>query len=248
LEFTYHDFLASFGIGGAHPGGLALTKKILEQENIHKESEILDVGCGTGQTATYLAKTFGCKITAVDRHPLMLEKAKQRCIKEKLNINLVKGDVLDLPFLDASFDFVISESVTFFTLISKALREYTRVLRPNGILINLEMTAEKEITEKDFKEFKVFYGIDHVPTEYQWCKLIEEAGLSSVQILEKSTIGSNLSNNYPTNDEAPDFNPSKEIDPKLLDIWNRHDTFSRTYSNVIGYRVYRSIKGNSSGV
>ena len=77
-EWTYHDLLAAFGIGGAHPGGFALTCEVLEREAIGKTSVVLDAGCGTGQTAAYLVKRFGCDVTAVDRHPLMLQKAANR--------------------------------------------------------------------------------------------------------------------------------------------------------------------------
>jgi hypothetical protein len=41
MEFTYLDFLALFGIGGAHPGGLQLTKEILSQgKNDHPRCRV----------------------------------------------------------------------------------------------------------------------------------------------------------------------------------------------------------------
>ena len=43
MEFTYLDCLALFGIGGAHPGGLLLTKEILSREKINEKTIILDV-------------------------------------------------------------------------------------------------------------------------------------------------------------------------------------------------------------
>lgn len=97
-KFTYHDLLAYFGIGGAHPGGLALTKDMLSQEKIKARSKILDVGCGTGQTSAYIAKNYGCDVTALDCHPLMIEKAQQRFIKENLTINLCRGKYYEPPF------------------------------------------------------------------------------------------------------------------------------------------------------
>ncbi|MGZ4106989.1 MAG: methyltransferase domain-containing protein, partial [Tumebacillaceae bacterium] len=92
-ELTYHDFLANFGIGGAHPGGMTMTRDILQREGIAKGTRVLDVGCGTGQTSAYLVRQFGCQVTAIDRHPLMLEKARRRFQRERLNVTLVQGDV-----------------------------------------------------------------------------------------------------------------------------------------------------------
>ncbi|MER2000935.1 MAG: hypothetical protein ABS882_14300, partial [Lysinibacillus sp.] len=43
-NYTYLDLLSTFGIGGAHPGGLNLTKKIFDSENITSTSNVLDVG------------------------------------------------------------------------------------------------------------------------------------------------------------------------------------------------------------
>lgn len=73
----YLNFLSQFGVGGAHPGGLSLTMDVLRKEQINESSYVLDVGCGTGQTAAYLASRFGAKVTGIDIHPLMVEKAKK---------------------------------------------------------------------------------------------------------------------------------------------------------------------------
>ena len=80
----YLDFLSKFGIGGAHPGGLNLTKKLFKEEDINSTSEILDVGCGTGQTAAYLAYRYGAKVTGIDVNPIMVVKAKRRIKKQNL--------------------------------------------------------------------------------------------------------------------------------------------------------------------
>ncbi|MDQ0228903.1 hypothetical protein [Metabacillus malikii] len=42
---NYLQLLATLGIGGAHPGGLLLTKKIFEQEQFPLNYTILDAGC-----------------------------------------------------------------------------------------------------------------------------------------------------------------------------------------------------------
>ena len=115
MNYTYLDCLASFGVGGAHPGGLKLTKRILSREYIDQETSILDVGCGTGQTSAYIGEKYQCSVTSLDSNNTMLMKAKQRFLSLKLPINSVYGSAENLPFPEGLFDFVLSESVTSFT-------------------------------------------------------------------------------------------------------------------------------------
>ncbi|MET0960003.1 MAG: class I SAM-dependent methyltransferase, partial [Psychrobacillus psychrotolerans] len=144
MSNAYIDILAYFGIGGAHPGGFNLTQSILEAENIPPKQSVLDIGCGTGQTAAFLAERFNCHVTAVDNHPLMVEKARQRFKNSESSVHVVEGDVQSMDyFVDDSFDFVIAESVIVFTDISKTLSELSRVLKSDGTLMMIEMVAEQ---------------------------------------------------------------------------------------------------------
>ena len=83
MSNAYIDILAYFGIGGAHPGGFNLTQSILDAENIPPTQSVLDIGCGTGQTAAFLAERFNCQVTAIDKHPVMVQKARIRFVNSK---------------------------------------------------------------------------------------------------------------------------------------------------------------------
>ena len=99
MELNYLNCLALFGIGGAHPGGLQLTKEILSREKINEKTIILDVGCGTGQTSAYMAEKYKCKIIGLDNNEMMLEKAKKRFYRiSNLPIETRLGSVESLPF------------------------------------------------------------------------------------------------------------------------------------------------------
>ncbi|MGV2549691.1 SAM-dependent methyltransferase, partial [Bacillus licheniformis] len=50
----YLEMLSLFGVAGAHPGGLAFSKAVLQKAAPSPDQPILDAGCGTGQTAAYL--------------------------------------------------------------------------------------------------------------------------------------------------------------------------------------------------
>lgn len=241
-ELTYHDLLANFGIGGAHPGGLPMTREILRQVGIKKSTRVLDVGCGTGQTAAYLARTFGCPVTAIDRHPLMLEKARRRFEREQVSVKLVQGDVHKLPFADRSFDLVLAESVTIFTDLNRSLNEYARVLKPGGLLLDLEMTAERPLSAQELEELSGVYGTKQVPTETEWRGRLNRAGFDPVDVLKGGTVASAIPGPESSGQELPEFDPQEAIDPRLYDIWNAHQAITEKFSRRLGYRVYRAVR------
>ena len=71
-------------------------------------------------------------MTAIDKHPIMVEKAKKRLKNNNPPIKLIEGDAESLGFADDSFDLIIAESVIVFTNISKTLHELARVLKDIG--------------------------------------------------------------------------------------------------------------------
>jgi len=186
---TYLDLLAQHGVNFAHPGGLLLTKKLLQRENISRETVLLDVGCGTGLTSAYIGTHYPCSIVAIDINPRMLEKAEQNFKKYHLNIPLIRADAMELPFRKRSFDIALAESVTIFTKTQRTLREYYRVLKPGGILLDIEVTAMEPLSKDEAEEFQSVLGIAYLPTKDDWCKMFREAGFSDVQVLSQHKFG-----------------------------------------------------------
>ena len=111
---AYLDFLSTLAIEGAHPGGIKLTKELFKKEDINSTSQVLDVGCGTGQTAAYLAYKYEANVTGIDINPTMVARAKRRMEKNSLPVEIIQGSVEKIPLPDNHFDFIISESVLSF--------------------------------------------------------------------------------------------------------------------------------------
>jgi SAM-dependent methyltransferase len=96
-----------------------------------RAKEIVDVGCGTGAILKQLGNPE--KNVGIDLAP----EAISFCRERGLN-NVQQGDILALPFPDASFDAVICSSVLYHQWVSDvegAVREMHRVLRPGGALL-----------------------------------------------------------------------------------------------------------------
>ncbi|MFS0820585.1 class I SAM-dependent methyltransferase [Bacillus sp. 1P02SD] len=235
MNYTYLDSLATYGVGGAHPGGLQLTKQLLERETINRKSAILDVGCGTGQTAAFIFMQYKCNITAVDINKVMVNKAKQRFQSLSLPINVVKGRTEKLPFENGIFDFILSESVTAFTNIPTSLTEYKRVLKPNGVLLAIEMTVEPHsFTEKEKKFICDFYGVSDLLTEADWRHYFQKSGFRNVTVEKHS-------HHFVPEDimYANDFMLSKQINEKHHEIIAQHQEIVSKYKDKLNFRVYR---------
>lgn len=233
---SYFDFLAKFGVGGAHPGGLQLTKKILEKENITSTSWILDAGCGTGQTAAYLYNEYKADIYGLEINPIMIKKAKHRFTEQQLPIHLVQGSIEDIPFEDNTFDFILSESVLAFVDKEKALSEFYRVLKKGGRFISNEMTINYPLSVEAENEIKEFYHLDSLLLEEEWSKLLRTVGFKDLTIEALGQMVPQM------NAIPPEFHFSKDVGLDLFEVLNDHATIIVKYQDSLSYRILTGTK------
>ncbi|MCG9126468.1 class I SAM-dependent methyltransferase [Candidatus Poribacteria bacterium] len=100
---------------------------------------VLELGTGTGGTATLLAKR-GASVTGIDLLPFRIDEAKIRAKQHNVDesIEFALMDAMHLAFPENTFDFIISKSVLVFTDHSLAAKECYRVLKPGGKAIFME--------------------------------------------------------------------------------------------------------------
>jgi len=237
MNYSYLDCLAALGVGGAHPGGLKLTKEILAEETLDETTRILDAGCGTGQTSAYIAKEYGCDVTALDNNEIMAEKANERFSAEKLKIKAVEGTVENLPFIDASFDIVLSESVMLFTDVAKSIPEFKRVLKPNGKLLVIESAIEKKVSEEELEPLKEFYEGTIFRSEEEWKQVFSQAGFRNIQIKKPE-----VQFDPEDVDSVPDYSLTEPMDPVYFDIMKEHEELLKSYEDIMGLIVFKCLK------
>ncbi|MCL6453840.1 MAG: demethylmenaquinone methyltransferase [Alicyclobacillus sp.] len=119
----------------------------MRQMRLQAGDTALDVACGTGDWTLSLAQTVGAdgRVTGIDFCAPMLEVAKRKLGDRGLlrggRVRLLEGDAMNLPFADATFDAAtIGFALRNVPDIRTVLKEMTRVVRPGGQVVSLELS------------------------------------------------------------------------------------------------------------
>jgi SAM-dependent methyltransferase len=178
---TYLELHAYSG-ATKHMGGLSTTKELVELCGITESSYVLEVGCGTGATARYLAQKVGCRVLGVDIRPSMIDQARERAarggVEERVEFRV--ADATALPFDGGTFDVVLVESVTTFIQDkAAAIREYARILKPGGCVgLNEELWHQKPVPPEIVEYVAFTWDVRaEIPTLQGWEELLKASGL-----------------------------------------------------------------------
>ncbi len=123
----------------------AALKLIVEASGAGPDDTVLDVACGPGLVVAAFARVVR-HATGIDITPAMLDRARAHAAQQGLtNVTWHLGDVLPLPWPDASFSIVTSRFAFHHFLEPQAvLREMTRVARPGGRVVVVDSTPRRE--------------------------------------------------------------------------------------------------------
>lgn len=118
-----------------HTRGLPATAELAKLADITADACVLDVGCGIGGPARYLAETYGCRVTGVDLSEPFVDAA--RYLTERTGqtgqVSFQTASALDLPFDDGHFDVALLQHVSMNIVDRPQLyREIRRVLKSGG--------------------------------------------------------------------------------------------------------------------
>ena len=118
---------------------LPIFEYILPKMGELEGKRVLELGTGTGGTATLLAKR-GSSVVGIDLLPFRLTEAKARAAAYNVaeSVEFALMDAMHLAFPDNTFDFIISKSVLVFTSHTQTAQECYRVLKPGGKAIFIE--------------------------------------------------------------------------------------------------------------
>ena len=118
-----------------HIGGRLATNNLLDQLGFSAKDHIIDVGCGLGGAARYVANKLNNSVTGIDLTQEYIDVGKALCAWVRLDkkINLHQGSALSMPFEDEVFDGAIMLHVGMnIENKVKLFKEIYRVLRPGA--------------------------------------------------------------------------------------------------------------------
>jgi demethylmenaquinone methyltransferase/2-methoxy-6-polyprenyl-1,4-benzoquinol methylase len=122
-------------------------RRLTARAAVRPGDRVLDACCGTGDLAV-AAREAGGRVTGLDFSERMLERAGRK----DTSVEWVRGDLLALPFEEASFDAAtVGFGVRNVEDLDAGLRELARVVRPGGRLGCLEITRPRGLLRPFFR-------------------------------------------------------------------------------------------------
>lgn len=131
-----YDSAMKLAIGGAFEGMGKLEYELLKYVGLKPTDAVVDVGCGSGRLAQFLAKSHQGTYLGVDVIAELVEYAEKLCNRPDWRFQV--NDGYSIPAADNSADFVC-----FFSVFTHLLHEETfaylqdakRILKPQGTLV-----------------------------------------------------------------------------------------------------------------
>ena len=115
-------------------------RRLTVRKVVSPGDRVLDACCGTGDLAVAARKAAAGEVVGLDFSERMLERARRK----DAAVEWVRGDLLELPFEDGSFDAAtVGFGVRNVADLDRGLAELRRVLRPGGRLGVLEITRPR---------------------------------------------------------------------------------------------------------
>jgi ubiquinone/menaquinone biosynthesis C-methylase UbiE len=149
----YLSHLAELGATNLHPHGSAATDRLIDCLDLRSGQQVLEIGCGTGETLVRVALARDVRVSGVDVLPEMLRAARGRLRLMRLQGRASAAEVrtgAPLPFPDVSYHRVFTESVLGFQDAVSArmlLAEVFRVLRPGGRYVANEAVWKPSVSD-----------------------------------------------------------------------------------------------------
>lgn len=222
--------LGTWEPGDSLQRAMARTNEVMaDRAGVPEGATVLDVGCGYGATALFLAAERGCNVTGINISEKELDLARERADEAGLGdqVSFRYGDFHDIPFPDGSFDVVWSQEA-FLHGVGKQtiLQECHRVLRPSGKLVISDLVSRAHLSEDERARIYARLRLREMWSAEQYAAGLRDAGFSVVDSDDWAanvapTYGSVVAGVREQYDELARRVPTEQLDNTIaaLDVW-----------------------------
>lgn len=179
----------------------------MKKMNVQPGSTAIDLCCGTCDWTISLAEASGTGATVgLDFSQNMLDVGGEKIRRLGLDkqIRLIRGNAMELPFEDNTFDYAtIGFALRNVPDLVKVIEEMQRVIKPGGLVVSLELSKP---TWQPFKSIYYFYfqkilpllgklivkryeqykwlpeSLVHFPDHKQLAEIFRQTGLTDVEV------------------------------------------------------------------
>lgn len=163
MEIPLYFYQAYKDLDRLSPGSEDTTLKAIDKIdiNINDELNILDIACGVGSSTILLANYFkNAEIEAFDLFKHYIGELNDKITKNNLEDRVFAGvgDMNDPDFANEEFDIVFCESSVEIMGFKKALKEWKRLLKPDGYMVISDVSWISKPSRESIKFWKDIYG------------------------------------------------------------------------------------------
>ena len=168
-----------------HFGGLAATDTLARHGKINESTHVLDLCCGLGGPARYLAYHHGCRVTGVDMNTDRLAGAVRLTERTKLEDRVLfhHANALQTGLADETFDVIVSQEAFCHIPDKKTLiAECVRLLKPGGCIVYTDILARNSMTNEIRSRLESEMAFSELSTLEQYRNLFEGKGCQMVEV------------------------------------------------------------------
>ena len=196
LHWGYFEDLTATASQEFLPACKRWNQYMLQRSGITNQSKVLDIGCGNGNTAVWLAQQTGCEVVGIDISQVRIDNAQHKARDyPTLRLSFRKASGTNLPFTDGEFTHVWSQATIYHIHDRTAtLQEIQRVLKEGGtFLFDDLVTPVGEISEtsRRYVYDRLLFEPTFSPESYT--ETLSKLGL---MVLESTDLSQHLHKSY----------------------------------------------------
>ena len=164
-----------------HASLLKMNQVLAEKVKVGWQDVVIDLGCGVGGSAIWLAENIGCRVVGVDINEEFLRIGRERVKRRGLDdrVSLHRMDFRHLTFSDAPFDVAWALESSCYANDKRAfLTEVRRVLAPRGRLVLADGFVVRN--HEDVRRWTRGWAVHTLITPPEFESLLQELDFTSI--------------------------------------------------------------------